>query len=76
MSRRTKPIIAINKETRERKQYEQVNECSHDLGVSNAAVLVAVARCTSVKGWRLYDTPQNIRLRIRELEEQIKLLEE
>jgi len=44
--------------------------------VSNAAILVAVARGTSVKGLKLFDTPDNIRLRIQELEEQIKMLEE
>lgn len=76
MGRRSKPVIAINKDTQERKVFECVFECAKELGVSNAAVLVAVARGTSVKGWRLFDSPENIRLRIQELEKQIKMLEE
>ena len=51
MGRRSKPVIAINKESGERKVFECVFECAHAFGVSNSAVLVAVARGTSVKGW-------------------------
>lgn len=76
MGRKSKGVIAINKNTEERRYYESVIECSRDFSVSSAAILVAVARGTSVKGWKLFDTPENIRLRIQELEEQIKMLEE
>ena len=76
MGRKTKPVIAINKESGERRTFECVFECANAFGVSNSAVLVAVARGTSVKGWRLYDSPDNIRLRIIDLEKQIKMLEE
>ena len=76
MGRRSKPVIAINKESGERRVFECVFECANAFGVSNSAVLVAVARGTSVKGWRLYDSPDNIRLRIQDLERQIKMLEE
>lgn len=75
MGRKTKPVIAINNETHERKLYNCVIECAQSLRVSSSAVLVAVARNTSVKGWRLYDTPDNIRQRIYDLEKQIVLLE-
>lgn len=76
MGRRSKPVIAINKETKERRVFDCVFECANAFGVSNAAVLVAVARGTSVRGWSLFDSPENIRIRIQELEEQIKMLEE
>ena len=75
MGRRSKPVVAINKETGERLQYSCVNECAEALNVSNAAVIVAVARGTSVKGWKLFDTPDNIRQRIIELQKQIDFLE-
>ena len=75
MGRRTKPVIAISKETEERKEFGSVYECAHNLGVSTAAVLVAVARGTAVKGWKLYDSPENIRKRIKELKEQIEMLQ-
>ena len=76
MSRKSKPVIAINKESGERRVFEGVFECANAFGVSNSAVLVAVARCTSVKGWKLYDSPENIRSRIKKLEKQIELLEQ
>lgn len=76
MGRKSRPVIAINKETNERRVFECVFECANALGVSNAAIIVAVARGTSVKGWRLFDSPENIRIRIQELEGQIKMLEE
>ena len=76
MSRKSKPVIAINKESGERRVFECVFECAHAFGVSTTAVLVAVARGTSVKGWKLYDSPENIRNRIKELEKQIELLEQ
>lgn len=75
MGRKSKGVIAINKNTGERRNYESVIECSRDFSVSNAAILVAVARGTSVKGWKLYDTPDNIRQRISELQEQLQFLE-
>lgn len=76
MGRKSKPVIAINKETGERRVFECVFECANAFEVSNSAVLVAVARGTSVKGWKLYDSPENIRNRIKELEKQIEMLEQ
>lgn len=75
MGRKTKPVIAINNETHRRLYFNCVYECAQALGVSNSAVLVAVARNTSVRGWKLYDTPDNIRQRILDLENQITFLE-
>ena len=76
MGRKNKGVIAVNKVTGERKYYDSVIDCSRDFSVSSAAIIVAVARGTSVKGWKMFDTPENIRIRIKELEEQIKMLEE
>ena len=75
MGRKTKPVIAISIETEERKEFGSVFECAHILGVSTTAVLVAVSRGTTVKGWKLYDSPENIRRRIKELKKQIEMLE-
>ena len=50
MGMKSKGVIAINKNTGERRYYESVIECSRDFSVSSAAILVAVARGTSVKG--------------------------
>ena len=76
MNRKSRPIIAIQKETGERRAYNCTTDCAKELGVSTMAILVAVSRTTSVKGWKLYDSPDNIRLRIQELEKQITMLEE
>ena len=75
MGRKSKGIIAVNKDSGERRYYNSVIECSREFSVSNAAIIVAVARGTSVKGWKMYDTPDNIRQRIQELEKQIEFLE-
>ena len=75
MSRGKRPVIGINIETGERKLFDGITNCACILSVSNTAVIMAIARVTTLKGWKLYDTPDNIRKRIALLEQQIKMLE-
>ena len=75
MARTRRPVIAINIGTGQRKRYDSVLDASRALGVSHQPVLVALAMNSCIKGWRLYDSPENIVLRIRDLEEQLRRVE-
>ncbi len=75
MARQTRPIIAINEQTGERREFGGLYAASKEFGVSHVTVLLAVVANQAVKGWKVYDTPEKIRKRIEELENQIKMLE-
>lgn len=75
MARPTRPIIAIHEEIGERKEFESLNKAGEWLGVKHTAIYLAVAAGQSVKGWKVYDTPENIRKRIEKMKEDIKMLE-
>ena len=68
-------VIAINEKTGERKEYGSVYALSRDLKVTNRAAQQAQERNGICCGWRIYDSPDRIRKHIKELEEQIKMLE-
>lgn len=75
VGRKTRRVIAINPVTGERKEYNTAYELAKDAGVSEVSVYQALDRGGSVLGWKVYDTPDVIREKIRRLEEQIKMLE-
>ena len=75
MARVTRPVIAINEVTGERKEFGSIYAAGKELKVVHNAVLVSMALGTAVKGWKVYDTPENIRKRIQELEDVAKMLE-
>lgn len=75
MARQTRPVIAIHEETGERRDFSGMYETGRVLGVGHVQVLMAIMTGQSVRGWRVYDTPDKIRERIKELEKQIKMLE-
>lgn len=70
-----RPVIVINEFTGERKDYESEYQLAKELKSSITAVQISRLRGTAVKGWKIFDTPDNIRKRIAELEEQINILE-
>lgn len=75
MPRNNRPIIAINETTGERKEFSGLYAAGKELGANHVQVLFAVLVGQIVKGWRVYDKPDKIRERIKELEAQIKMLE-
>lgn len=76
MARETRPVIAINEATGERKEFGSVYAAAKEMKVSHTHVLIALALGACVKEWKVFDTPENIRRRIAELESVIKKLEE
>lgn len=75
MGRIYRRITAINEQTGERKEFASIYETAKVLGTSSASVSISLAMSTAVKGWKVYDDPERIREHIKELEEQIKMLE-
>ena len=68
-------VIAIHEITGERKEFESAYVAAKALGCSISAVQASFDRAGTVFGWKIFDTPDRIRERIKELEEQIQLLE-
>lgn len=68
-------VIAINEETGERREFSGTYEASKLLGCTNTAIRNSILDGHAVMGWRMYDTPDRIRERIKELKKQIKMLE-
>lgn len=75
VEKKTRRIIAINPETGERVIYKSAYDLAKQAGVSSATVFQSLDRGGAVLGWKVYDTPETIREKIRELEERIKMLE-
>ena len=74
--RKIREIIGINEETGERRKFVSTYAAAKELRVNSGCIITSMATGTLVKDWHLYDTPDNIRKRIAELEETIKMLEE
>ena len=73
--KQNRKVIAINEQTGERKEFGSVYAFSKDLGVTIHAAQQAQERNGVCCGWKVYDSPDRIRERIKELEAQIKMLE-
>ena len=73
--RNYRPDIAINEMSGERKGDASVYAFCKEQKCNHVTVLVALAMGTAANGWKVFDVPDNIRKRIAELEEQIKMLE-
>lgn len=73
--RNLRKVIAIHEITGERKEFASAYEASTVLGCTRQGALHALECLQAVKGWKLYDTPDKYRERIKELEEIIKMLE-
>ena len=75
MPRTKKPVIAVNYETGEKRKYDGMYEAAGEIGVKTTSVINAIATGCLLKGWRFYDTPDNIRKKIRQMELDIEMLE-
>lgn len=75
MERAKRKVIAVNENTGERRAYDSVYACAKALGVRIQLVQQAQSLSGCAKGWRIYDTPDRLRERIAEMQEQIKMLE-
>lgn len=75
MARQTRPVIAIHEETGERRDFSGLYETGRVLGVGHVQVLMAIVGGQAVRGWRVYDVPEKIRERIKQMEQDIKMLE-
>ena len=73
--RKIREIIAINEKTGEKRVFSSLYAAAKELGVNSGCVVTSLATGTLVRDWHVYDTPDNIRKRIAELEETIKMLE-
>jgi len=75
MARANRGVIAINVETGERKEFEKVKDCMQFLGTDHPNVLQALNRNGVCCGWKLSDTADTLRERIRVLVRQLKEIE-
>lgn len=75
MARETRPVIAFNDVTGERREFKSVYKAAKELGATHTQVLISLAMGASCYGWKVYDTPDNIRKQIDRLHEIIKMLE-
>ena len=75
MARVTRPVIAINETTGERIEFPSIYAAGNALGVSHNHVLISLGTGTSAKGWKVYDTPENLRKKVQEIEGIIEMLE-
>lgn len=69
-------IILINESTGERKDMASVNAAASFLGTNFFNVQRAALYNGAYKGWRIYETPDAIRQHIKDLEAQLKVLED
>lgn len=74
--RESREVIIVNKETCERKKFGSIYAAADFLGAKYPNVVNAIYTGHAANGWYVYDTPEKIRERIQELENQIKMLEE
>lgn len=75
MSKEKKSIVLINEATGERKELGSINAAARFLGTTFFAVQRAAMYNGTWDGWRVYDNPDTIRMRIAALEEQLKVVE-
>lgn len=71
---RKKEIIIINEDTGERLNFSSVNKAAAYLGTNFSNVQRAAVYNGVINGWRVYESPETIRLHIRDLEEQLRVL--
>lgn len=62
-------LIAVNEQTGEVLKYDSEYALAKVIGCNSNSVNAARRLFTSIKGWKVYDTPENIEKRIEELRE-------
>lgn len=69
-----KGIIAINEETGERKDFPSINAAARELESTFKNIQTAAIYNGYVKGWRVYESADTIRLHIKDLERQLEIV--
>lgn len=68
-------LVLVNEETGEKVEVQSQNEAARLIGTSYQNLQMARLRCGTVKGWRVYDTPEGLRAQIKELQARLDELE-
>lgn len=76
MGKEARKVVAINQATGERREFESASECAIFLHTMCSGVLQALNRNGACLGWRMYDTADNLRKRIAELQKQLEEVEQ
>lgn len=75
MQYKLRSIILISDETGERKDFKSVNGAARFLGTTFVNVQRAALSNGTYNGWRVFESPETIRLHIADLEKQLRILE-
>lgn len=67
--------ILINEETGERREFTSIYGACSFLGVQFLQIQRAMLYNGTVAGWRVYESADSIRQHIKDLEEQLKIVE-
>lgn len=73
--RKVRSVIALNQGTGERMEFSSVYELAKRLGTSTQNITQTIERNGIIRGWRLYDAPDMIRMRIADLQRQLTEIE-
>lgn len=69
-----KALVLINERTGERADFDSIYAASCFAGTNFANMQRAALYNGVINGWRVYESPETIRLHIRDLEEQMRIL--
>ena len=69
-------IVLISEDTGERRKFESINGAAAFLGTTFSNVQRAAIYNGTWKGWKVYESADAIRQHIKDLEEQLKIVEE
>ena len=67
-------VVLIHEKTGKREDFDSIYAASCFLGTSFSNVQGAALYNGVVKDWKVYESPESIRLHIRDLEEQLRIL--
>jgi hypothetical protein len=62
-------------ETGEKREFPSTYAFAQEMKTSPQNVVFALQRCGTCAGWKLYDTPDELRKRIEELQRQLEEVE-
>lgn len=68
-------IVLINEYGGERKDFDSINAAASFLGTNFSNIQRQAISNGTLRGWRVYESPDSIRQHIKELEDQLKILE-
>ena len=72
----SRAVVLINEETGERKEFTSIYSACSFIGAQFLQIQRAMLYNGTVAGWRVYESADSIRQHIKDLEEQLKILEQ